>query len=132
MPVALISSSTSPAFGPSISMVSTVSGSPAFQATAARVFMNEISSGGRENRHGPDGLLVFVAQDMKLAAEAFCLTVPAQHRRVEECSLGVCSAAAHRVTETRPMRVAKILRHDKIKFPADCIIRRMANKVAAP
>jgi hypothetical protein len=35
----LISISTSPAFGPSISMVSTVNGSPAFQATAARVFM---------------------------------------------------------------------------------------------
>src|SRR5215471_4275496 len=39
MPVALISTSTSPALGPSISMVSTVKGSPAFQATAARVFM---------------------------------------------------------------------------------------------
>src|SRR5215831_3267131 len=30
---------TSPAFGPSMSMVSMVSGSPAFQATAARVCM---------------------------------------------------------------------------------------------
>src|SRR5262249_9322115 len=39
MPVALISTSTSPALGTSISMVSTVKGSPAFQATAARVFM---------------------------------------------------------------------------------------------
>ena len=39
MPVALISTSTSPAFGPSRSTVSIVSGAPAFQATAARVFM---------------------------------------------------------------------------------------------
>src|SRR6478752_803983 len=39
MPVAMISTSTSPALGPSMSMVSMVSGSPAFQATAARVFM---------------------------------------------------------------------------------------------
>jgi hypothetical protein len=38
-PVAMISTSTSPAFGPSMSMVSMVSGSPAFQATAARVCM---------------------------------------------------------------------------------------------
>ena len=35
----LISTSTSPAFGPSMSIVSMVSGSPAFQATAARVFI---------------------------------------------------------------------------------------------
>src|SRR5581483_4052659 len=37
MPVALISTRTSPAFGPSMSIVSMLSGSPAFQATAARV-----------------------------------------------------------------------------------------------
>src|SRR5262245_15676113 len=40
MPVALISTSTSPGFGPSMSMVSMLKGSPAFQATAARDFMN--------------------------------------------------------------------------------------------
>src|SRR3954451_3674060 len=39
MPVALISIRISPAFGPSMSTVSMVSGSPAFQATAARVFI---------------------------------------------------------------------------------------------
>src|SRR5690349_4766270 len=39
MPVALISTSTSPAFGPSRSSVSMLSGSPAFHATAARVCM---------------------------------------------------------------------------------------------
>src|SRR5471032_932192 len=39
MPVALISTSTSPAFGPSRSTVSMLKGAPAFQATAARVFM---------------------------------------------------------------------------------------------
>src|SRR5215212_963003 len=39
MPVALTSTSTSPARGPSRSTVSIVRGSPAFQATAARVFI---------------------------------------------------------------------------------------------
>jgi hypothetical protein len=39
MPVALTSTSTSPAFGPSSSTVSIVNGTPAFQATAARVFI---------------------------------------------------------------------------------------------
>src|SRR5689334_13354867 len=39
MPVAITSTRTSPALGPPISMVSMVSGWPAFQATAARVFM---------------------------------------------------------------------------------------------
>src|SRR4051812_15861060 len=39
MPVAITSIRTSPAFGPSRSIVSTVSGLPASQATAARVFM---------------------------------------------------------------------------------------------
>src|SRR5262245_45360447 len=39
MPVALISTSTSPDFGPSMSIVSISKGSPAFQATAARVFI---------------------------------------------------------------------------------------------
>src|SRR5437868_2302424 len=39
MPVALISTSTSPARGPSSSTSSMVSGAPAFQATAALVFM---------------------------------------------------------------------------------------------
>src|SRR4051812_25369297 len=38
MPVALTSTSTSPAFGPWSSTVSMVSGAPAFQATAAFVF----------------------------------------------------------------------------------------------
>src|SRR6185295_10963892 len=39
MPVALISTSTSPALGPSRSTVSMARGSPAFHATAARVFI---------------------------------------------------------------------------------------------
>src|SRR5688572_17991639 len=39
MPVALISTSTSPACGPCRSTVSIVRGAPAFQATAARVFI---------------------------------------------------------------------------------------------
>src|SRR5580765_6448793 len=39
-PVALISTSTSPAFGPSSSTSSTTSGFPTSQATAARVFID--------------------------------------------------------------------------------------------
>ncbi|MNE72866.1 hypothetical protein D3C80_1688420 [compost metagenome] len=42
MPVALISTSTSPNFGPSRSTVSMVRGWPAFQATAALVFMGGV------------------------------------------------------------------------------------------
>src|SRR5436190_19581710 len=46
-PVALISTSTSPAFGPSSSTSSTTSGLPAAYATAARVFMGRKVAPGR-------------------------------------------------------------------------------------
>src|SRR5690349_11410703 len=48
MPVALISTSTSPSRGPSSVTSSMVSGAPAFQATAALVFMG--GSPGAEKR----------------------------------------------------------------------------------
>src|SRR5450830_460066 len=47
MPVALISTSTSPNFGPCRSTVSMVRGAPAFQATAALVFMGILSVSGK-------------------------------------------------------------------------------------
>jgi hypothetical protein len=42
MPVAMISTRTSPAFGPSSSIVSIESGFAASQATAARVFIGSL------------------------------------------------------------------------------------------
>src|SRR5215213_8033510 len=61
MPVALTSTSTSPAFGPSRSIVSTESGLPAPQATAARVFMDllPLSASQSRRRAGAGGLIPF-------------------------------------------------------------------------
>src|SRR5574343_1873180 len=50
MPVALTSMSTSPARGPARSRVSMLRGWPAFQATAARVFMEELLLAGINRR----------------------------------------------------------------------------------
>jgi hypothetical protein len=56
MPVALISTSTSPAFGPSSWTVSIVRGAPAFQATAARTSMVRSSVVSMPDRAGfPSG-----------------------------------------------------------------------------
>src|SRR5215213_1882911 len=51
MPVALISTSTSPAFGPATSTSSIVSGLPAAHATAARVFIGGGLTFDRERGH---------------------------------------------------------------------------------
>src|SRR6185437_10013575 len=128
MPVALISTRTSPAFGPSISIVSILSGSPAFHATAARVFIGMTSSSRRENRHRSDGFLVFIAENVKLSAKGYGRAAIAEHRRVKERTISLGFAGIHRMTEACPVRAAKFLRHDKIKFLADSIHRRIAEQ----
>src|SRR4051794_18241685 len=94
----MISTSTSPALGPPISMVSIVSGLPAFQATAARDFMGEsLSKWGCQAWRGARNLLCEAGKVAPRSGDGWGVAGSLQARKT--CATVV--PTEHRLSNTR-------------------------------
>src|SRR5580765_8461071 len=101
MPVARISTSTSPAFGPSRSTVSITSGSPALYPTAARVFIVVPQAywvaGRQDYRTGPERRIRPAPGSPvgRIGAAAGARCNPPALRRIEAVCAGLIVGGAH-------------------------------------